>query len=746
MKLVYHTIFPFGFLFLFIIIFFLRLFYPESSLFMIPDFGESDVIHLNLPLKTILSQSLKAGKWPLWTPLIGNGFPILAEGQIGTFYIPNLFLFRFFDPVFAYNSNLVLSFVVAALGMYLLARKIGCSQVVATYSSFLFTFSGFLSVHLNHFNLIQASAFAPLILWGSLCLWQKVTLRYIILFTFLLSQQLFTGHFYIVFITLVGVFLLFILLFFIHVYSHKDKKRYSLFRFLALIASILFAIGLSSIQLVPTLELWRNSVRKGGLDFDTVTSFAFPYKHILTFFSPYALGSPADGSYKAITSEWIIFWENIGYIGLLPILLAIISIFFFRKPLVKIFVILTLLSFLLVLGRNSPLYFVFSLPLFNLFRVPSKFLLLTTLSLSILSGITFETVIKRIPMLLRNKLAVRSSIIICILFTFGSSLADLFSFSYFYPPISPAKSWLEVPSSFNTVSNTRNRILTIAAPAAWNDIFLKKGWKDISPFVYFKNSLYPNYNSLFNLKQADYNTGGIVPSRLAYMVNFIKTIDISEKEKIASLSAQTYNIASLMSVEYLISAFPIFNVPLTSVTTIFPPSHGLNPFYIYRNNTARTRAYIAYNTDFVKTVEEFNQLLSQMDYIDKNSIIIEDEALQIANPAKEINQAKIVTETDSEIVIEAVSSTPSILILTDTYYPGWKAFIDNKYTQIYQVNIFQKGILLSEGPHVIKFIYQPVSFELGKYITLLTSVIIFVAVFLFRGTFPQTVFGSKKPY
>lgn len=748
MKLVYHTIFPFGFLFLFIIIFFLRLFYPESSLFMIPDFGESDVLHLNLPLKITLSASLKSHQWPLWTSLIGNGFPLLAEGQIGTFYLPNLIMFRFFDPIFAYNTNLVISYVIAAFGMYLFSKKLGMSRIISTYISFLFTFSGFLAVHLNHFNLIQASSLTPLLFWIAVCLWKTPSGRYSILFALILSQQIFTGHFYIVFISLTGVGLFWLFLFLFHLYPNKISIRYILRRFSALVIVMVLSFGLSAIQLLPTIELWGNSVRRSGLDFDTVTSFAYPYKHILTFFNPYALGSPADGSYKAVTSEWIIFWENTGYIGLIPILLAIASLFFIKRTKIKIFLSLSIISFLLVLGRNSPLYFIFSIPPFNFFRVPSKFLLLTTISLATLSGLTLDATIRKIQQSIKNQTIIYKIALVCILILWAGSIVDLYRFSYSYPPISPSSPWLEKPESYSYVADTKNRILTIAAPAAWNDIFLKRGWQDMQPFIYFRNSLYPNYNMLFDIKQVDYNTGGIVPSRLSYMNNFIKKVDLDDDHKIASLDGISYTIASLMSVEYLISAFPLTDPQLALAHVINPSDDDLNPFFIYQNKIFRGRAYTSYMTLLVNTVEQFHKSLSRSNFLSDQSVLIEDNALLLPSQIQNISFHEIYSDTNNEVVIATNNNREGILVLTDTYYPGWMATIDDKKTEIYRVNIFQKGIRLPEGSHIIRFSYHSASFEYGKLITIVTAIIIASGVFLVCVASAHRVSGSGKlfPY
>src|SRR3990172_10430770 len=82
LRSVYHSMLAFVVPIVLTVIFFGRLFVPENSIFMIPDFGASDVLHLNLPLKKILSDALLAKRWPLWSSGIASGFPMLAEGQV----------------------------------------------------------------------------------------------------------------------------------------------------------------------------------------------------------------------------------------------------------------------------------------------------------------------------------------------------------------------------------------------------------------------------------------------------------------------------------------------------------------------------------------------------------------------------------------------------------------------------------------------------------------------------------------
>ena len=52
---------------------------------------------------------------------------------------------------------------------------------------------------------------------------------------------------------------------------------------------------------------------------------------------------------------------------------------------------------------------------------------------------------------------------------------------------------------------------------------------------------------------------------------------------------------------------------------------------------------------------------------------------------------------------------------------GWKAYIDNKETEIYKTNHGYMGIVVPKGKHKIEFIFAPLSFYISKYIVLFFS-------------------------
>jgi uncharacterized membrane protein YfhO len=62
------------------------------------------------------------------------------------------------------------------------------------------------------------------------------------------------------------------------------------------------------------------------------------------------------------------------------------------------------------------------------------------------------------------------------------------------------------------------------------------------------------------------------------------------------------------------------------------------------------------------------------------------------------------------------------LVLTDTYFPGWKAFIDGKQAQIYRANYIHRMVVVPEGIHSVEFIYDPASFKAGGIISVIAAV------------------------
>jgi hypothetical protein len=78
-----------------------------------------------------------------------------------------------------------------------------------------------------------------------------------------------------------------------------------------------------------------------------------------------------------------------------------------------------------------------------------------------------------------------------------------------------------------------------------------------------------------------------------------------------------------------------------------------------------------------------------------------------------LQEAKIINYEMDHVVIEASLDQAGFLVLSDTNYPGWKAYVNGKETSIFQANYFLRGIPLKPGKHTVEFRYVPGSFLTG---------------------------------
>src|SRR5207247_11412723 len=70
----------------------------------------------------------------------------------------------------------------------------------------------------------------------------------------------------------------------------------------------------------------------------------------------------------------------------------------------------------------------------------------------------------------------------------------------------------------------------------------------------------------------------------------------------------------------------------------------------------------------------------------------------------------LVSYRSEKIVIQANTANDAVLLLSDTYYPGWRCAIDGENVPIFIADFLFRGIHLPPGNHEIIFSYQPQSF------------------------------------
>jgi hypothetical protein len=90
--------------------------------------------------------------------------------------------------------------------------------------------------------------------------------------------------------------------------------------------------------------------------------------------------------------------------------------------------------------------------------------------------------------------------------------------------------------------------------------------------------------------------------------------------------------------------------------------------------------------------------------------------------------AAIVAEGNAVVDVQADAPAGGFLVLTDPYYPGWRAFVDGEEAPILRADYLFRAVALTPGSHVVRFTFAPTSFERGVTMSLAGLVIALGAI------------------
>ena len=676
-----------------IIVTYLILFiFLKGKLLTTPDMDRSDAFHFNISLKYFLWESIQKWSLPFWTQKLQGGFPLMAEGQIGALFLPNLILMRLFDFVTAYNGLFVLSLFLLTVGMYLLLRKLSISKLLSLLLSFIFTFNGAITFRFIHFNLLQTYSLVPLIFFVILQ-WHKTDKKiYGLIGAFLISQMIFAGHFQVAFIALFSLFLWYLL-----VLGGKHKWGF--------IFIILSGFVMALPQLIPTYMLTKASSRvvSGGYSFATL--YSLPWKHIFSFLVPYPFGSAKMGTYPNSLSQWGIFWENSPHLGVLffACFIPVFVFLLFKKKLSK-FIVLTLflgLFFILLsLGSNSPFYFIFDIFPFSLFRTPPKYLLQAVFFIILGSAYCFEIYLKtRKDRFLKT---IIYSFLVC-------NVVYLGYIAFSYHVFLRSDTVLQPPPALSSLSSS-GKYITYGYSKIWHDILSQSGWKtdaELKKYQFLNNFLIPNSNLLFGRDSLDFNTGGLRIRRNDYIYSLTENaIFGSDYKGPSSYSAGLF--MDLNQVKSVISSTPLSLDGLTEKKIL---TYSSIPIYVYQTASKfSTSYYFPKQAKNILYKEDLN-ILQEQGYISTESAVIEEY--------KDIPQNDIIKPIiqQSQEGYTGFFPQSTFIVFNESWYPELRVNLDAKQIKPIRTNLIHIGLMVPKGTHTVSITYEPVYFTLGVIIS-----------------------------
>jgi uncharacterized membrane protein YfhO len=84
------------------------------------------------------------------------------------------------------------------------------------------------------------------------------------------------------------------------------------------------------------------------------------------------------------------------------------------------------------------------------------------------------------------------------------------------------------------------------------------------------------------------------------------------------------------------------------------------------------------------------------------------------------DQVSILSYEPERVTVEAHIDSPGYLVLTDAFYPGWRAQVDGQSVEILRADYYFRAIYLPQGDHAIEFAYDPTSFRIGLAVSLVS--------------------------
>ncbi|MHB1354704.1 MAG: hypothetical protein ACYCZF_01865 [Anaerolineae bacterium] len=358
-----------------------------------------------LPQRISMAGALKAGQFPWWEPDLGIGYPLVAEGEVAAFYPINWLILTLFPADTSLNASLLLHVFLAGLGMYLWLRRLALSQVAAYYGGAILVLGGFFVAHLGHLSILTVAAWLPWMLYltDGLLRSSRTTFAHLMLRVVALASavtlQYTGGHAQ---ISLLCLILLTMYLFYSVVFDRPPistspavtfwDRRFG--RVILWLAALVIGSLVASPQLLSSWQLSQLSSRAGGLESSFFTSFSFHPLLLSTYILPFLRGNPyPNGSVELLC-----------YLGLLPLSLAALGTWSSPRKIKWFFVSLVVFGIFLAFGRWNPIYpYLLRIPIFNLFRVPARFLLWSSVGLVGLAVLGLEVALAKRGQLVKRR-------------------------------------------------------------------------------------------------------------------------------------------------------------------------------------------------------------------------------------------------------------------------------------------------------------------------------------------------------
>lgn len=693
------------------------LYYPFRDLYSntnpngIPfkNFLITDPVRQIIPWKSLGLSSLSGFSLPLWNPYEMAGKPLLGNFQSSVFYPLNLILF--IKPFYlSWSLFIYLQLILSSVFLYFYLKSLSIGKEGSILGVIAFCFSGFVTSWFEWGTVIHTALWLPLILF---CIDKSFKKPKVIWSSILLLSLIFSffgGHLQTFFYLLI-----FSLVYSLARFIQNGWNLKTILRFLVIGLVFIFV---TMIQWLPSLQLINLSARVVDQEWIKLGWF-IPWQNLIQFIAPDFFGNPTTLNYWGIWN----YAEFVGYVGFIPIIFALYSMTsrFDKKTLFFGSAFFTSLIFAFP-TFFAKIPFLLNLPFVSSSQ-PTRLLFITCFSLAVLAALGFDYFVK----------TSKKNIFISISF-FGLAISGLWffvlNFKFFPELLSVSKRNLVFPSLIFALfillslvwyfvkGRVKKVLIVFLIIAAFIDGFrfftkfntfsdskyffpdtkivnFLKNDKDIFRIASFDSRVIaPNFSTYYKIQSVE----GYDP---LYIKSYAELIAASERGKpdinppfgfnrIITPHNLSSDILDLLNVKYVLSLDEINNNKFEKV-------YEWEKTKVYKNKKYLPRTF------FVDKVVGFKSKQEQINGLFSNDLkrtaIVEEEL----KSGFSLGTSEIINYSENEVTIHTKNKGEGFLVLTDAFYPAFKAVVDGKMVKVYKADYAFRGIIVPKGEHEVKF-------------------------------------------
>jgi len=748
----------------------------------VPGLEDSDATLLFYANRDFLRRSLAEKELPLWNPYNMLGYPQYAAGQSGVFYPPTYLIYPWFTTGHALFADLTLHLVLLGLTTAYLARTIGIGSAGAVLAAFATTLSPLLvlRVHAGHLTVLTTLAWIPLLAASAIRMLRGERKA---CFAGALALALATnaGHIQPLFYALAfGLPLVAIALL-----LRRDGRPLSL-----LIVSITVGIGLGAVQLLPLAELSTSSSRE-EVTLEWQLQYSTRPFELAAILGPEIFGDRGQVPYWGRLKVW----ETLPAFGFSLTVLGLLAPMLAGPRRAVLPMALVIGSILLALGLDLPFarLAVTVVPGFASFRAHARILLLGLIPLALLAGHSADELVHRADRTRWPAVLLSLTISLAVLtLAFTASHAPDHTWNELLGSLySPGESFdrVEIESIVPAVKKQVVEVLRRDAVLAfWISLWVTvSGFRPLGkvglvvlilPLVldYMGGALKfrhtrpaPSVSEETKKFLATRPPGSRVVFDQYYPPTLCTLLGVDSPGGSVSLTPRRTHEFLLgtqgRSARDVVSdtvacircdgparILGVARWVTTPLTGWSPPgmravnSPGRDRFY--EDPNPWPRVWCVGQVRWCSDDKESLSLVCARSFrFDKEAVIVgtpRDLGLPPPGPTPGSNPterapgiAKVLTRTSCSVSVEVRLERPGLLVLAESYDPGWSATGPNGPLEVLRVNHALRGVPLPAGHSEVVFRYRPVSFGLAVALSLGSLLVLMVMAFRIRIQRPQ---------